>query len=114
MTTPTNSSAEALADLFRDYLLAGGGNTMEYARLALDIATQHQAPPSRDVESFVLPELRYGDLLKHIGRYGADTFSRTRWKDGIDIEEPVAGIQALCQAYARASLRSWEESKGQG
>lgn len=49
-------------------------------------------------------EVTYAELAKHLGPNGANMLSRTVWKDGIDIEVPIIGIQSLVNYYVDASL----------
>lgn len=51
-----------------------------------------------------LPEITYSLLRQHLGPVDADRLCGTIWKDGIDIEEPRAGVQSLLRAYALAAL----------
>jgi hypothetical protein len=55
-----------------------------------------------------LPEVNYAMLAKHLGPNGANMLSRTVWKDGIDIEVPIEGIQTLVNHYATAAIASKE------
>lgn len=51
----------------------------------------------------------YAELAKFLGPEGANLLSHTVWKDGIDIEVPIDGIQQLVDFKVSALLAAKQE-----
>lgn len=61
------------------------------------------------MSNYKLPGSILGLLVKHLGASKAVSLCVTRWKDGIDIEEPISEVKQLLDAVAQAAYTAGQQ-----